>query len=303
MGLAGCGGDKKLGTVSDSLSTNIEGVKNEESETRIISTVMGDVEVPANPKKVAVQYIMGDVISLGVDPIGVSEVYAGAAYEELTEDITNLGHPYDWAPEDVMALDPDLIISVDKDKYDTLSKIAPTVYIPYESISTEERVKLVGNALNKEKEAEKLLEDYNTNIEESKKKLKEAGLYDKTVSMVEGGLDNMVVMGQKHGGGNILHTVLSLKAPQSVQDNIINKDSFSERISFEVLPQYCGDYLIRGSYEGMDDFSKNEIWNSIPAIKNNKLIEMDFGLSYYTDIYSTKSQVDYIVNSLLEVTK
>ncbi|WP_353096830.1 ABC transporter substrate-binding protein [Tissierella praeacuta] len=294
IGITGCNKEDKIEVIKK---------EDKQSGTRIIPTEMGEVEVPESPKRVLVQYVIGDVLALGIEPVGISEVYDGAAFEELIKDIPSVGHPYDWKPENVMKLEPDLILSISKDDYDSFSKIAPTVYVPYDTLSMEERVRLVGKALNREEEAEKVLNNYYEELEKAKTKLENAGIYKKTVSMVEGGLNQMIVMGQKHGAGTILYAVLSLNPPESVRDNVINKELFSESISFEVLPEYCGDYLIRSSYEGMDDLSKNEIWTSIPAIKNNKFIEMDFGLSYYTDIYSTKYQIDYIVNSLLEVTK
>ncbi|MNW00779.1 hypothetical protein D3C71_1963180 [compost metagenome] len=49
----------------------------------------------------------------------------------------------------------------------------------------------------------------------------------------------------------------------------------------------------------MTDLSDNTIWNNIPAVKEGRLIEISFGLSYYNDIYSLDKQLDFIVESLL----
>lgn len=37
----------------------------------------------------------------------------------------------------------------------------------------------------------------------------------------------------------------------------------------------------------------------MPAIKEGRLIEIDFGLSYYNDIYSLDKQLDFLVDNLL----
>ena len=50
----------------------------------------------------------------------------------------------------------------------------------------------------------------------------------------------------------------------------------------------------------MDDLSDNSIWNSIPAVKEGRLVEIEFGLAYYSDIYSLDKQLDFIVEKLLE---
>ncbi|MBU3143052.1 ABC transporter substrate-binding protein [Clostridium sp. CF012] len=284
----------------DNKSLTVEDPSKNVSATRTISTKLGDVDVPANPQRVVVQYLMGDIISLGIKPIGISEVYDGAAYHEITAGIKDLGHFGSWDVEAIMLLKPDLIITIDKEQVGKLSKIAPTVYVPYGDISTEERVTLIGQALNKEKEAKEVIGNYYANIEASKKKLQEAGFNNLTISVLEGDQKSMGVKGARFGAGMVAYNSLSLKAPEKVQKNIIDKNSFAEEISFEVLPEYCGDFIIRNVYEGVEDLTKNEIWNSLPSIKNNRLIEMEFGLSYYTDIYSANAQVNYITNALLK---
>lgn len=268
--------------------------------TRTISTVLGDVEVPANPQRVLVQYLMGDVIALGVQPVGISEAYEGAAFKEEVKESTDLGHWAEWDMEAVMKLDPDLIITAGEEQAKEMSKIAPAIYVPYGEITQEERVRLIGQALNKEKEAEQVLADYDQNVKESVQKLLDAGFVDKTISVFEGGNDSMTVMGKLFGAGRIVYDVLTLKAPKGVQTGIIDKNTYSESVSLEVLPEYAGDYIIRNTYDGMDDLSQNQVWSSLPAIQNHHLIEMEFGLSYYTDIYSAKAQVNFIVNALLD---
>lgn len=275
----------------------------EYTETRIVSTPNGDTEVPANPSRIAVQYITGDVVELGVAPVGISDVYDGAAYAELVSESTVLGHHTSWDPEALMALEPDLILVIIEDDVEKFSEIAATVYIPYDELSMEDRVLLVGELLNKEEEAKAAVDKYNVNIEEAKNKLTQAGFDEYTISVFEGDLSDMAVMGNKYGTGAIAYGPLGLKAPERVQTDIIDKDSYRESVSFEVLAEYSGDFIIRNSYEGMDDFSENEIWNSLPAIKNNRLILMEFGLSFYTDIYSTNAQIDFLTEALINANK
>lgn len=42
------------------------------------------------------------------------------------------------------------------------------------------------------------------------------------------------------------------------------------------------------------------IWKALPAIENKHLIEIPFGLSYYTDILSANAQIDFIRDQLIE---
>ncbi|SFF19080.1 iron complex transport system substrate-binding protein [Paenibacillus algorifonticola] len=274
-----------------------------EAATRIISTEKGDVEVPAEPKRVVALYMLGDVVAMGVKPVGISDVYEGAAFEQELAGIETLGEWFEPNQEAVLALDPDLIIAPSEDTYNKLHEIAPTVYIPFDKMTTEERMNMLGKVFGKEQEVKTLMENFNKKVEESKEKLKAAGVYDKTVSIIEGGKKQMSVISSKQygRGSQIIYEYLGMKAPKVIQDKIdVATVGNGENVSLEVLPEYTGDYIFRSSWMGMDDLSDNSIWNSIPAIKEGRLIEIEFGLAYYSDIYSLDKQLDFIVEKLLE---
>ncbi|OKP87925.1 hypothetical protein A3842_05885 [Paenibacillus sp. P3E] len=274
-----------------------------DAQTRTISTVKGDIEVPANPQRVVVLYLLGDVLALGVKPIGVSDVYEGAAFEAELKDVQKLGSWFEASPEVILSLNPDLIIVPSEDTYEALHDIAPTVVVPFETMTAEERVSFIGQVLGKEEEGKKLFEGFHANVEESKQKLQEAGILDHTISIMEGGNDrSMAVVTRKQfgRGSQVIYEYLGMKAPEMVQQKIDSATGGDgEPVSFEVLAKYSGDYIFRSSYKGMADLTQDPIWNSIPAVKDGRLLEIDFGLSYYSDIYSLNAQLDYIVESLL----
>ncbi|MCM3171367.1 AraC family transcriptional regulator [Paenibacillus sp. MER 99-2] len=279
---------------------------NIDSGTRTVSTVKGDIVVPADPKRVVVLYLQGDVVALGIKPIATSDVYDGAAYKNELEGVNSLGTWFEPNPEAVIDLDPDLIIVPSEETYNLLKDIAPTVYIPYEKLTTEERLVNIASIFGKEQEAEKLLTDLNSKVEESKKTLADAGILDKTVSIVEGGFKGMVVVESKQfgRGSQAVYEYLGMKAPDIVQQKIdVVSDAAGSTVSMEVLPEYVGDYLFRSTYEGMDNLTDNPIWSSIPAVKEGRLIEIDFDFFYYSDVYSINKQLDFVVEHLLDAPK
>lgn len=274
-------------------------------EMHTVKTSEGDVKVPKKPKRVLVQYVIGDAYALGVTPVGISNVLKGSALEDVfdSKKTKDLGAWDAWDEEAVLALEPDLIIVIDKKAVAKLGKIAPTVYMPYDKLTTEERVTFMGELLGKQPEAKKALADYEKNVATSHDKLMAAG-YDKlTVSNFEGGLKEMNINGKKYGIGAIAYESLKLKAPEAIQKKIIDKDKFNVAVSLEVLPEYAGDVIIRNTYEGMDDMNKSKIWTNLPAIKNNRLVEMPFALGFYTDLYSANKQVDFVRDELIKVAK
>ncbi|WP_342533737.1 AraC family transcriptional regulator [Lysinibacillus sp. FSL K6-0057] len=278
-----------------------------ESQTKMVSTMKGDVEIPVNPERVVVMYYTGDVLAFDVTPVGSSKIQEGAAFEEELKTVESLGEWFEPNVEAVIQLKPDVIIIPSKDElYDQMQKIAPTVMIDF-STSLDERLTKIGEVLGKEKEAKELLANFYTKVKDSQEQLKEAGISDKTVSIMEGGKGKMsVVTSYTFGrGSQAIYEYLGMKAPDIIQKKIDDKNNTDEAIdvSLEVLTDYAGDYVFRSSYDGMVDLTDHPVWSNIPAIKEGRLIEMDFGFCYYNDIYSLSKQLDFIVDQLVATTK
>ncbi|MOA23415.1 Iron(3+)-hydroxamate-binding protein YxeB precursor [compost metagenome] len=76
-----------------------------------------------------------------------------------------------------------------------------------------------------------------------------------------------------------------------------------QQLSLELLPEYVADadYIMFSTEgEGLDIVKDSTIWNSIPAVKNNKVIELDAKQYFYFDPISIKGQLELITNLLLE---
>ncbi|OIH95717.1 MULTISPECIES: iron-siderophore ABC transporter substrate-binding protein [unclassified Curtobacterium] len=138
-----------------------------------ITTALGTTTIESQPKRV-VALGWGDAetaLELGVQPVGASDwlAFGGdgvgpwlkGAYTKSPKIIQTLEPSY----EDILKLDPDLILDVkssgDKDRYDKLSAIAPTVAIPKGGenylTTTEQQTTMIAKALGKESEGKKLL--------------------------------------------------------------------------------------------------------------------------------------------------
>lgn len=267
------------------------------SSTRTVKTVKGDIEVPANPKRIVVNYFQGDLLALGVKPIAMNKVGGETAFEKELKGVIEIEK---WEPEEVMALDPDLIIVIDEEQYEKLHKIAPTIFIPFTKISTEERLTLIGEAVGKQEEAKKILNDFNKKIEESKQKLEKAGIMDKTFTLLENNSGKVWVFGNKWGrGGEIFYDYLDLKAPDIIEKNIIDGDQYRE-LSLEALPEYCGDFIINSVWDEKGNLKDNDLWKNISAVKEDQVITTSAELYYYMDIYSMNVQLDKFIDAILD---
>lgn len=265
-------------------------------ETRVIKTVHGETEVPADPQRVIATYCIGDVLALGVKPVATYDV-TGTAYEK---EVAGLPVWDKFEAEEILSYDPDLIIVVNQEQYDAVSKIAPTVLLPFTEISLEERVRFLGDVLNRQEEAEKALENFEQKIKEAKEALAEKQVMEKTVSIFGKDANGSIwVFGDKWGrGGDLIYSQLGFKAPEIVQNEIIAKDQY-RAVSMEVIQDYAGDYLILSG--DIDELNGNTIWESLPAVKSGRTIPIDFTLFYDIDIYSSSVQLDYLLDAMLKM--
>jgi iron complex transport system substrate-binding protein len=271
----------------------------EESKTRTVKTVKGEIEVPANPKRIAVNFYQGDLVALGVKPIATDKAEGETAFKEELDGVAEVEK---WDPEEVMALDPDLLIVTSDEQYEKLHKIAPTVLIPFGEFSTEDRLTLIGEVVGKQEEAKKVLDDFSNKVEVSKDKLKKAGVMDKTFTLLESHSGKTWIYGNKWGrGGEVFYDYLDLKAPDVIEKEIIDADQYRE-ISLEALPEYCGDYVINPAWDGPDTLTDNDLWNNIAAVKEGRVIKTSAELYFYVDIYSMNVQLDKFVDDILATT-
>ncbi len=117
--LAACGNDSSKTTESDSKDTG---------ETRIYHAENGDVEIPVEPKRVAVlaHTYVGNVLELGVTPIAVNEWVKGNKF--FGNQIKDVEVVADGEIEKLVELEPDLIITFTSDQnIKKYSEIAPVV--------------------------------------------------------------------------------------------------------------------------------------------------------------------------------
>ncbi|WP_245700102.1 ABC transporter substrate-binding protein [Paenibacillus glacialis] len=159
-------GDQSSESKKSNGETKKETVVSEQPKTRTVKTVNGDIEIPANPKRIVVGDYLPTLLVLGEKPVGAGE--QDLANVHIQDQITGIESTGESSMEKILELQPDLIISADSEPstFDKLSKIAPTVIIPYSTYSdTYEEVRAIGEMLGKDKEAENgwllLMKKYN----------------------------------------------------------------------------------------------------------------------------------------------
>lgn len=299
--LVGCSSKNQAKKISS--SSSVEDAT-EESNKHIISTVMGDIEVPKNPERIIVNWYIGDVFTLDLNVVGHH------AWEQETmpffEKFSASKKIENWEPEELMSLNPDLIVTYSEEDFERFNKIAPVLVIPEVGIDSIERIKVLGEATGKSAEAEAAVKVFEEKLAQSKLILDADKFAGKTFSILEdwGATGEWSGLYYETGsrGGTLVYKYLGLKYPNKLQELIDSTGEGRGSISYEVAHEYFGDYILWFRQEGKEsDYAKTEIWNSIPAVINENIVEIPgeyAGLFFYSDVTSLTSQLDYMVNAI-----
>ncbi|MDQ6422825.1 ABC transporter substrate-binding protein [Paenibacillus sp. LHD-117] len=278
-----------------------------DGETVIFPAANGDIEVPKNPQRIvdATAFNTGYFLALGIKPVGIMEdAMANPYFEGMLGGVTSLGNAP--TPENILALDPDLIIVyTGTEGIDKLEEIAPVVAIEYGKKTYKEQMIEFGKLTNKDAEAKAWIEQWEKQIAELKPKVQEA-VGDKTVSILNPYSKGLYVFGHNFGrGGEIIYGEFGLKAPAEAQKQAINSGTGWASISLETIPQFAGDIIFTCPWSGDDaDPSAvydNAIWTGLPAVKAGNVFQLNPAADTYNDPVSLEAQLTFISESLLSV--
>ncbi|QOS79801.1 iron-hydroxamate ABC transporter substrate-binding protein [Paenibacillus sp. JNUCC31] len=308
--LAGCGnaekamddtGSERGQTTENQESNGTDSVQNKstESETRDYETDKGTITIPAHPKRIVTDYYGGEILSVGGDLVGVEpSAFDNPFIKEQLKDTSDVGYPVNV--EKTLELQPDLIVVMYDDNYEELSKIAPTVHIPYGTATDiYKTVELFGDLIGQPEQAKTFIAEYEKKAAEGREKLK--GIVDEntTVGLYElTDKGDLWTFGDNAGrGGQAVYNALKLKMPSKVSN-----DNQTAQLSLEVLPEYAADYMFMTVYdpekkgEALKEFKQSNVWNGLDAVKNHRFFENDFDTFYRYDPIAITAQIDLFVD-------
>ncbi len=259
----------------------------------------GPVEVPADPKRVVVlSSFAGNVMALDVPLVGVdSWSKMNPRWDDSLKDVKEVS---DEDLEKIIELDPDLIIGLSNIKnVDKLKKIAPTVTYTYGKVDYLTQHLEIGKLLNKEDEAKAWVDDFKKRAAATGDDIKAKIGDDATVSVIESFNKQLYVYGNNWGRGTeILYQEMGLNMPDKVKEEALEPGYFA--LSTEVLPDFAGDYLIVSKDPNADNsFTKTDTYRSIPAVKNNRVYEVNMMEFYFNDPLTLDYQLEFFKEKFL----
>ncbi|QYX82248.1 ABC transporter substrate-binding protein [Streptomyces akebiae] len=280
--LAACG-DSGTTKADDTVRAGADGA----AFPRTLTTVMGDVEIPAQPKKVVVLDTgeLDDVTLLGIDPVGAvaphfkTEGGFPTYLEGDLENTTDVGPLLEPNLEKIASLRPDLILSskVRHEKvYDKLSAIAPTVFTETTGGVWKENLKVHAEALGLEDEAEAELEKYETRAEALGEEIKKKDGTLPTVSVVRFVAGPTRLYASNSYSGVVLDDVGFRRPKSQISDDpaVTMKD-----VSPEEIDRADADLIFVTTADTPDktqqkQVTSNPVWKDLPAVEDGKVFEV-----------------------------
>lgn len=265
----------------------------QDKDTIVVETVKGEVEIPANPKKIVdISGSSEELLLLGHTVIGTANV---DSYD--TENVPSymkgslgdakvVGHSMMETAdiEAILALEPDLIIMAPRQEeiYDQLKEIAPTVMLKDQSNDWEAKLKDVATLFGQEKKVENWLDTYYKKAEVLGKEIKEAKGEDTTYLTVLASSGSFMVFSEG-GIGTVLKEDMKLPQPTNMpeQDNIT-----LPTVTMEGLSEIDADHIIVIATESdKADLIASSVWSEIRAVKEGNVTILNAS-PYFSQAYN-----------------
>ena len=251
-------------------------------KTITVRDAKGEVEIPAEPKRIVDLSGNSDILSL----LGYS--VAGTANSDAydyTQLPTYLQEPLQGAKilgysmqdtmdiEGILELHPDLIIisGVQEKMYEQLKKIAPTLMVELAQTDWRQDVNTFARMMQQEDRGASWLKSYDEKAKKAGAAVRKANGEDTTYLALLASGGQLFVF-DAAGIGSVLYEDMGLKKPA----NMPRQDSISlPVISYEGLADLDADHLIVvGTDADMKALKKNSIYKSMQAVKNNRVLEL-----------------------------
>lgn len=258
-----------------------------------VQHAMGKTEIPGKPERVIVLTNEGieALLAVGVKPVGAVKAFTGDPwYDHLKDQLKGVevvGTEQEVNVEKIAALKPDLIIGNkirQEAIYDKLNKIAPTVFAETLRGDWKENLELYAQAVDREKEGQKVLQKFDQRVNDLKAKLGDR--VDQEVSVVRfmPGITRIYYTDSFSG---VIFDQLGFKRPAN-QAKLFKGDGKLGKLAVEVdkelIPEMDGDILFYFTYapEGDNEVKQLEkewthdpMWKNLSAVKKGNVHRVD----------------------------
>ncbi len=258
--------------------------------THTVRTANGPVRVPDRPEKVVVLDTaeLDSAVTLGVTPVGATTAQPGKPFLDYLpkgelKGVQNVGVVAQPDLEKIAALDPDVILTNkarDANRYDELSRIAPTVMTESTGHPWKRNFLVHADALGRKAEAKKAVARYEAHtarVTEALGGRRKAAATETSVIRFTEGADTRIY-GEKAYIATLLDDV-GLGRP-AVAAHAKDLDGLAMEVSPEQVDEGDADVVFYCSYGSPDKSGEAEavrsaLWKNMRAVKHGRAFRVD----------------------------
>ncbi|OPA75155.1 ABC transporter substrate-binding protein [Paenibacillus selenitireducens] len=285
--LFGCGSQPNAATTASSISkSNASGAAEEVSkQMRTVKDAKGNVEIPVHPARIAdISGSTEELLVLGYKPILTGNtdmqdpmVLTPMLKKELPGVSTAGWFQTDVNLEAIMAADPDLIIAgpTQEKIYDQLTKIAPTVMIPYGFNAFRERFAFVAEVFDKKDEMEDWLKGYEQRAQQIHDQITNV-TQQETFAVIEATPKEIRIYARTGLADIIFHDLGLPQTPGTPEP-----DAWGGKVTnMEALSNFNPDHVFLLADNDQNVLRNSNIWSSLHAVKSGNVYRMSSRQNY-----------------------
>jgi len=314
--LAGCGStaEHSEGSAQPAVEAGAAGASSPsptqapEATTRIYKDDTGrEVEIPTHPQRIVANYYIGDLLSLGVKPVGAAEQFflKSSYLKDRLDGVESVGDNGGYNIEKILSLHPDLILINEfakPEEVEKLSQVAPTVTVKYAGSDMYVHLNKVADIVGRTAEAQQWTDQYRAKAARIKEQLAVGGQQAETATVLQ--FMNKQVFAYFENISVTVYQTLGFAVPPKVKQMNEGNTTGYAKLSMEVLPDYSADRMfVIQPYDTLSDAIYKEtldspLWKSLPAVQNHRVYTLDNKWNS-SDPISMDAQLDDIVKLLL----
>lgn len=250
----------------------------DKNETRTVSSVKGDVEIPKDPKRIVdISGSSEELIILGHTPVGTANVDSydtknvPSYIKDKLGDAKVVGHSMmdTMDIEAILSTNPDLIIMSQRQEkiYDQLKDIAPVVMMKDYGNDWKDKLIDVSKIFDEEDVANKWLASYDEKAKKIGEEIKAKNKNQTYLPLLSTSGQFMVF--SDGGIGSIMFDDMGLPKPA----NMPKQDSITlPTVTMEGLTKIDADHIVVIATEAdKKDLSKSKVWNNTRAVKDGNV--------------------------------
>lgn len=257
--------------------TEEETIETEEGPRVMTDGTGNEVEIPEDPNAIIASYLEDYLVALDVRPAAQWSIGDGEGVQFYLQD--ELGDvptiPYDLPYESVLEYEPDLIIirdQVEQDMLEQYQQIAPTYVMNSSPTDWRETLVELGAILDKEDEANEVIETYNVRAEETAEVVSDVadGETAAAIWMID---TTLFVVHPERSSGAVLYGDAGFELPDVLND--LSDEADWASISLEELAEMDVDHLFLISDDEEPALTEDRLWQNIPAVANDNVYTFD----------------------------